>query len=230
MVNHKPASNRIPSIAGKRFGRLVALNEVEKNRHGARRWLCQCDCGTPPKVVLQDLLRSGMTRSCGCLHREVSRGAIKHGHARKNAHSPELIAWRNMLHRCYRERTHNYAAYGGRGITVCERWRGRGGFQRFLADFGLRPTRAHSLDRYPDTNGNYEPGNVRWATLREQAQNKRDTLLVAVNGRSVPLIALTRSLGVSYWRTYSRLRRGQSLHGALGFDADTRLPDVEAGV
>lgn len=225
-MNHNPAANRIPSIAGQRFGRLVVLREVEKNKHGTRQWVCHCDCGSPDRVYLQDLLRRGTTKSCGCLHSEVVRAAVKHGHARRNAHSVELMAWRNMQNRCYRKETHNFDSYGGRGIVVCARWLGRDGFVRFLADVGMRPSPRHSIDRYPNTNGNYEPGNVRWATLRQQAQNKRDTTLVEVNGRSVPLIALTRTVGVSYWRTYSRLRRGWSLLDAVGIAA---LPDVEVG-
>lgn len=229
MVNHKPAANRIPSIAGQRFGRLVALREVEKSRHGTRRWVCQCDCGSPEKVILQDLLRNGATQSCGCLHAEVIRAAITHGHTRRNKHSAEHMAWRNMLNRCYREKTHNFQNYGGRGIVVCDRWRGRGGFERFLADVGHRPSPRHTIDRYPDTNGNYEPGNVRWATLRQQAQNKRDTFMVEANGKSIPLIALTRTLGVSYWRAYSRLRRGALLRNALGIPDAAQVPNVEPG-
>lgn len=164
-----------------RFGRLTVIGEARSRfRSGRNRRFvsCQCSCGSEVEVWYKSLI-SGQTNSCGCLSSEVHREAVsaaheastKHGHAVDGKQTPEFKAWVNMKYRCDNPSAQNYEYYGARGITVCDRW--RDSFEVFLADMGPRPGAGYSLDRYPNNDGNYEPGNCRWATADEQAKNRR---------------------------------------------------------
>jgi hypothetical protein len=155
-------------VPGEKFSRLVVVAAAERAPCGERQWLCRCNCGEEC-VVLQSRLTLGITRSCGCLAKENSR---THGMRR----APEYSLWCGMVARCHRVDSKNYARYGARGISVCDRW--RHSFENFYADVGPRPAGTngrrplYSLERI-NNNGNYEPGNVRWATAQEQAANTR---------------------------------------------------------
>ena len=167
------AKGPIKNIAGQRFGRLLVIGFSGTSWRHEAMWLCVCDCGTV--LVIGGIgLRSRKTKSCGCLRREVLTATIlkataKHGHTRNYAQTSEYRAWRDAKSRCFNPKTIGYQNYGGRGITMCDRWRDN--FEFFLADVGPRP-HGLTLDRI-NNDGNYEPGNCRWATRKEQRKNQR---------------------------------------------------------
>lgn len=109
----------------------------------------------------------------------------------------EFIAWERMRDRCHNKNYHSYHRYGGKGITVCERWKGEGGFLRFLEDVGRAPSAQHSIDRFPNRNGNYEPGNVRWATPKEQSENKDNTKFLEYMGERLTTSDWATRVGLS---------------------------------
>jgi hypothetical protein len=160
---------RVLDLKGLRFGRLMPLKRID-NVKSKVRWLCRCDCGAELAVKV-DALRSGNTKSCGCAKIDglIAR-TLKHGNARAGAKTSEYTIWKTMKDRCFRPANPRFKDWGGRGITVCARW--RDSFGAFLADMGPRPSTRHSIDRI-DNDGNYEPGNCRWATGLQQAANKR---------------------------------------------------------
>ena len=164
-------------MIGEKYGKLTVLKEVEKftqpSGQTQRGYLCKCECGNET-VVCAMSLRLGRTKSCGCLRNERSRiNAITHGHNVGRVRSPEYTCWANMKRRCYTESARGYKHWGGRGIKVCKRW--RDSFPAFLKDMGRKPSPDLSLDRI-DNDGNYEPGNCRWATKKQQRNNRRQKL------------------------------------------------------
>lgn len=182
-LDREVASARLfDDITGKRFGRLTVLEFVGRRAtNRCSRWLCRCLCGTE-LVVDGNHLRSGHTASCGCLSVDVTRlRSTRHGFAVDNKLHPLYRTWLSMTNRCDNPANVAYKNYGAKGVTVCERWRGDGGFVNFLEDMGPKPLAPDdwsgkgpywTLDRI-DPTGNYEPENCRWADPKTQAVNKR---------------------------------------------------------
>jgi hypothetical protein len=160
---------------------------------------CRCVCGNERKVRKTHMTGGRSTRCMSCNHADNRT----HGMSK----SPEYIIWRAMLARCHRKSAANYPLYGGRGIRVCSAWRGRGGFDAFVSHIGPRPSPAHSIDRI-DNSGNYEPGNVRWTTPREQAQNRRSTRYLTIGGACHCVAEWSRRSGTNNQTIHERLKRG----------------------
>lgn len=161
-----PRGNKPANLSGQRFHRLTA-NQIAKDKpsDGKVYWECICDCGEVV-IVRAESLKSGNTKSCGCLHKDTV-GKLKTTHGLSD--TTEYFIWQGMWARCTNPNHKSYNNYGGRGITVCERWRL---FENFLEDMGLRPGPEYSLDRKENDKG-YCKENCRWATGTEQANNRR---------------------------------------------------------
>jgi hypothetical protein len=141
-------------------------------------------------------------------------GRLKHGNARRGQFSAEYRTWEGMIGRCCCPGKSGYRKYGGRGITVCDRWQGELGFSCFLADLGPRPTARHSIDRIDNARG-YEPGNCRWATASEQALNRRSAHIITAGGSAKHIGEWAEALGVPVSTIYARLERGWSPQRAV---------------
>ena len=194
-------------MIGERFGKLLVTGSAKKAPIGGNiRYTCLCDCGQET-IVTASHLRIGKTKSCGCLRTasalRASEAASTHG--MKN--TAEYSTWNSMLDRCRNPNSQHRKDYGGRGIAVCERWYK---FENFYADMGARPP-GMTLDRYPDVNGDYEPGNCRWATNTQQQRNKRNTIYLEHAGVTQSLCDWEDSLGIPKNVFRDRLRRGWSL-------------------
>lgn len=196
-----------PNLVGQRFKRLTVLERSpEKTKIGKVQWICQCDCGTKI-LAYTGALRTGNTKSCGCLRVDVSRERgllqITHGMTR----TPEYKAWQNLKDRCYNEDADQYPNYGGRGIRVCERW--LESFENFLSDMGFRPGTGYSIDR-KDNDGHYEPGNCRWTTTDVQSNNRRDNRYYDFRGEQLTVPQIAKKLRMSTSTLSARLRYGMS--------------------
>lgn len=164
-------------ITGNRYGMLTVIGRSVKNRFGEQLWLCTCDCGKE-RDMRKHRLVSGQSTSCGCdIFKRKS--ALKKTHGRTD--SPEYKAWISMKARCLNETDQSYPSYGGRGITVCEIW--KKDFQAFIGHVGNRPFPEAQIDRI-NNDGNYEPGNVRWTTRKENTRNRRISKIWSIKGHT----------------------------------------------
>ncbi len=196
----------IPMI-GKKFGRLQVIAEVGKTKWNDRLFRCKCSCGAFTEVAGYNL-RKGHTQSCGCLQRERTGDANRtHGKFGSRVYS----VWRQMIQRCHNPKTHRFEDYGGRGITVCDRW--REDFRNFLFDMG-EPPKGMSLER-KDNNGPYSPENCRWASRKEQGDNKRNNVNLTFNGVTMTQADWSRATGLPVNTIRNRLLLGWSIEKTL---------------
>lgn len=199
-------------LTGITFGRLtvVAFHDIH-GKHPNARWLCRCECGAE-RIVFGSNLRKGTTRSCGCFLRDIS---TTHGHTKHvggKSMSPEYRSWHHMVSRCTNPKNKDFSHYGGRGVTVCDAW--RSSFAVFFAHIGARPSLRHSIDRIDNEKG-YEPGNVQWATQRQQCRNQRKTRFVEWRGERLPLIEACERAGLSRGTVRDRLAKGWTVEASL---------------
>lgn len=192
----KPRAAWIDNQIGKRFGNITILAQ-QRVESGRRMALIICDCGIRT-VVYPENIRNGLTKTCGNhIGRRRTHGMYK---------SKEYPIWNQMIRRCTRPKHPEFSNYGARGIKVCERWMK---FENFYADMGAKPT-GRSLDRFPDNDGNYEPGNCRWATSIEQCNNMRKNVYIEFNGRRQTATEWARETGIKAGTLTYRFRRGYS--------------------
>lgn len=198
-------------IVGAKIGRwtVISIEKAVKVDRPNPKAFCRCDCGTEAMVQVGNLY--GRTSgSCGCLQRELAAAAMTtHGRSAAGVDLPEWGIYCGMVRRCHEEKN---ARYSDRGIAVCGRW--RSSFDDFLADMGRRPSEKHSIDRI-DNDGNYEPGNCRWATAEEQAHNKSNNRNFTLDGQTKCLSVWARELGISVVTLSARIDRGWDLRRAL---------------
>lgn len=182
------------------FGRLTVVSRAtNKGRRVA--FNCVCQCGQTVQIVAFNLV-SGDTKSCGCLVKDTKPN-LKHGLCRRNNRHPLYATWRSMKDRCQNPSNEHFSSYGGRGISVCERW--DNSFPNFLLDMGDRPTEQHSLDRV-DNDAGYSPENCRWATSQDQALNRRQYYKWIIDG--VPLVQIAKDRGCNTSTVLRRFKRG----------------------
>lgn len=198
--------------AGDRFGRLKVVHEAQQSEGKHRKFSCLCDCGNV-SIVLLHSLRSGETRSCGCWAREsaVNR-ATKHGCCIAGKQTPEYNIWTSMIARCERPKNIGYQHYGGRGITVCPRW--RSSFEAFLEDMGEKSFHNASIDRI-DSNGNYNPKNCRWASPKEQGRNRSNNRMLTFDDKTQCVSEWEEDAGFPRGLFRSRLRLGWDIKKIL---------------
>lgn len=209
----------LKDISGQKFGRLLVIGRAEKPKCGrGAYWQCVCDCGARG-AFSGYYLRTGHTRSCGCLQREVCRDMGTAGASHGLSNTPTYKTWVSMKSRCYVPSSPSFKNYGARGIIVCERW--LSDFDAFFADMGARPN-GRSLDRI-DVNGNYEPLNCRWATSEEQVSNRRNTRFVVVDGIKMRAAELAKMCGMRPTTFSRRIDAGWSVHKAMTTPA--KAPD-----
>lgn len=198
-------------LSGQTFGRLKVLRPTAGRSAGCVIWHCLCSCGAET-MTRSDRLRSGTVQSCGCLAREVLLARCQtHGATVGRKFAAEYVCWANMMRRCYDPTVHRFERYGGRGITVCDRWKH---YANFLADIGPKPSPSHSIERN-NNNGNYEPANCRWATRAEQARNRRTNRLLTHNGRTMCLLDWAKAIGREPSTIRNRIQRGLSIEHVL---------------
>ena len=187
---------RIVDLTDQRFGLLVARKRAGSTKTGEVTWLCDCDCGNTHIVSSANLRRT--TRSCGCQH---WAHVTKHG----QAHTQLYRVWKELRRRCKNKNRPDYERYGGRGISVCSEWEDFTVFQEWALNSGYDPKL--TIERI-DNNGNYEPGNCKWATIQEQNNNTRQNVNIKIRGVTKTLKQWGDSVGLSYSTISTRYRDG----------------------
>lgn len=190
-------------MAGQKCGSVTAIRETGKCSDGKAKWLFACDCGKEFEVS-GSKVRGGEVHTCpSCSKERVRLARTKHGERQ----SVEYRTWTHIKSRCLNEKVPEFGHYGGRGITICERW--IDSFENFLADMGKRPAGRYSIDRI-DVDGNYEPSNCRWANAQEQQNNKRNNRKIAINGSIKNMAQWADENGLRHETVFKRIKRGKN--------------------
>lgn len=215
--------SKFVDLTGRRYDRLTVIGMTDpyadKSGHKCNRWMCKCDCGGTA-IATSGELNAGHTRSCGCLRRDrIRESVMKHGFSKTRLYHIYL----GMIDRCFDKTSDNYMNYGGRGITVCDEWKGTEGIKRFIAwakDSGYSETL--SLDRI-NVNGEYSPSNCRWATNKEQQNNKRDNRYITVGGETKTMKQWAEQYGIGYTTLKQRIYNGWEVEKAIKQPVDKRF-------
>lgn len=204
------------NLLGRTFSRWTVIGLARIGKGGARTWICQCVCGTKLDVPTHALL-SGNSRSRKCLRNErLAESRVKHGKSKTS----EYNIWRGIKDRCLNPKSQQYDNYGGRGITICDEW--RDSFIDFYKYVGSKPNQKDEIDRFPDNNGNYEPGNVRWATRKQQTRNTRVNHQLTFNGKTQCVGAWAEELGVNRYTILKRIKKGWPNEKVFSSNVDQR--------
>lgn len=202
---------KAPNLKGQKFNKLTVLefSHIDKKRQWC--WVCECECGSK-KTIPSYKITHGYVKSCGCFRKKTNKKGIfrvNHSGRKNGKETSEYRTWQKMKARCCNKNDAAYKHYGGRGIKVCERW--LSSFQKFYEDMGSKPTLQHTLDRYPNNNGDYEPSNCRWATKKEQAGNtRRNHWFKTDSGKKLILTDLAKELNVTNNTIHNRINSGKS--------------------
>lgn len=198
------ARGKFIDLTGQKFERLSVINESGRSKSGNIIWNCLCDCGNKITVI-GSRLKNGHTKSCGCLRKDIK---TIHGHNRSNKKSPTYSSWDCMIQRCTNKNNIKYKDYGGRGITVCDRWNTKkgGSFENFLEDMGEKPIE-HELDRVDNNKltNSYSLENCRWISRKQQMRNTRSNHLITYDNKTQCLSAWAEEYGMSFDRLWHRL-------------------------
>lgn len=206
--------NAVHAMVGKKFGELTVVKLVGTGERGYLRWECRCSCGQMLEVD-GDRLRAGQRTACGVAQHYLNKPSAKYS---REDWKPEYTAWVNMRQRCHNPKHPRYKDYGGRGITVCDRWRK---FENFADDMGPRVSPIHTLDR-KEANGNYTPENCKWSTPTEQARNRRRTVYVEYEGRRQKLADLIDTSKIPGSLVWQRIMWRWPIDEALNLPKGTR--------
>ena len=202
-------NKRFKDLTGERFGRLTVLNFNGKDKHSHNIWLCKCDCGNLKLVSTGDLT-NGKTQSCGCWANELT---VKRNTTHGDTHTRLYGIYRKMLWRCYNKNCKDYGRYGGRGVAICDEWKNSyEKFKSWALDNGYK--KSLTIDRI-DVDGDYEPSNCRWVTMKAQNVNKRNTIRITVNGVRKPLSMWAKEYKLPYTTVYNRYRKGLPVNEIL---------------
>ena len=200
---------KFEDLTGQKFGRWTVIKQAERNERRHIYWLCKCECGNEARVTTGSL-KSGNSKSCGCLRTEktIKRSTI---HGLRNTRLNYI--WRGMKNRCYNPNSKKYPIYGGRGIIVCDEWKNNfKSFYNWAKNNGYKENL--TIDRI-NVNGNYEPSNCRWATAKEQANNRTNSHVLTFNNETHTLSEWSRITGICRLTLFTRLKRGWSIKRAL---------------
>lgn len=192
------------NIEGEKFNKLTVLRLAGVGKHGQRMWECECECGNIVKVNQYSILK-GMTQSCGCKRLDSAKNRnCKHGLTKGHKFPDGYKVWSSMRDRCFNPNNPSYHNYGGRGITVCDRW--NNSFTDFISDMGERQNKTFTIDRI-NVNGNYEPNNCKWATRHEQGRNRRNNIWITYNGETLVLSDWAKKINISPQHLRAKLKR-----------------------
>lgn len=205
---------KIKDLTGIIRGRLtvISFSHSEHSSYGRIYfWNCLCSCGNVKAIRRNCLSLKSGSMSCGCAIIEINKTGIRNK-KHEDTGSKEYTAWNNIKSRCFRKTNKHYRNYGGRGITVCDRW--LNSYSNFISDVGRAPSDKHSLDRI-NNNGNYEPGNVKWSTIKDQSNNKRTSKLISYNGETMTVSRWANKLSLNYKTLWDRINNGWTIDRAF---------------